>query len=283
MVGDPARRFDDWIGRASRSEDVVTERLVASFRATFSPNLAPVPDNTAPLGIHWCLSPIIAPMSELGADAHPAKNRDLPPVPLPRRMWAGGSLQNIDDLRVGDHVIRTSVIADIRQKLGRSGKLWFVSVDHEYATSRGPAIRERHEIVYREAASPSTKPPASIEDEPGKRPAPRTSWTVETTATLLFRYSALTFNGHRIHYDLPYAVEVEGYPGLVVHGPLQATLLLNLAATGKRGRPARFDYRGTAPAIAGVPLEVCADTDSGRLWTQDPSGAVKMEARVSAS
>lgn len=269
--------FADWIGRTTTSEDVVTERLVRSFRATLDPHLAPVGDGEAPLGIHWCLSPAIEPMTALGGDGHPAKNLSMPPVPLPRRMWAGGSLTLLAPLMLEDHVRRTSTIADVTHKVGKSGELWFVTIDHEYATDRGVAIRERQDIVYREAAGaqPKVQPSAPALAAAPLRDAAR-SWTIETTPTLLFRYSAITFNGHRIHYDHPYATGAEGYPGLVVHGPMQATLLLNLAAADGRF-PRRFDYRGLAAAIAGSPLRICADGD-GKLWTDGTDGTLHMEA-----
>jgi 3-methylfumaryl-CoA hydratase len=174
-------------------------------------------------------------------------------------------------------VRRISTIADITRKEGRSGELWFVAVDHDYVTERGLAVRERHNIVYREAAKPGAKAPAP---EPGVPRAADQAWTVETPPTLLFRYSAITFNGHRIHYDLPYARDVEGYGGLVVHGPIQATLLYNLAAATADGPPARFEYRGVAPAIAGRTLAVKAK--DGSFWTEGPDGVVHMEAKATA-
>lgn len=275
-------QFAEWIGRKSEREDVVTERLVASFRAIFEPHLSPVADGVAPLGIHWCLSPEIAAIAELGPDGHPAKNRDLPPVPQPRRMWAGGSIEILESLHIGDRVRRISTIADIVRKEGRTGELWFVGVDHDYVTERGVAIRERHNIVYREAArlASGSKPAPAAEAPVPSRPISR-SWSVATSSIFLFRYSAITFNGHRIHYDLPYAAEVEGYDGLVVHGPIQATLLLNLAAVEEGDAPRRFSYRGVSPAIAGTPLAVCAGSADGdrAYWTQGPSGLVHMEAK----
>lgn len=269
--------FADWIGRRTTSQDVISDRLVESFQAIFAPDLAPVPDGAAPLGIQWCLCPSIAPMAELGKDGHPALNRDLPPVPMRRRMWAGGSLEAVDALRVGDKVTRNSVIADISRKQGRSGELWFVAVDHEYATSRGPAIRERHHIVYRSEARAAAGQAVTGQTQRERHRA----LSVETPSTLLFRYSAISFNGHRIHYDLPYATDVEGYPGLVVHGPIQATLLLNLVALEQGTMPERFNYRAVSPAIAGTPLLVCAGTDGNGFWTQDESGGIKMEAWLS--
>lgn len=269
--------FAEWIGRKTEAEDVVTQRLVRSFQAIFDPHLAALPEAIAPLGIHWCLSPAIAAMDELGPDGHPAKNRDLPPVPLPRRMWAGGWVETVDPLRVGDRVRRVSTIADVKRKPGRSGELWFVAVEHDYLTDRGPALRERHDIVYREAAAVSKDGGGSGQDQ--TRRSISRSWTVPTSPTLLFRYSAITFNGHRIHYDFPYAVNVEGYEGLVVHAPIQATLLLNLAAQGGTV-PAHFAYRAVSPAIAGSELVVCAGDESDSYWIHGPSGRVSMTANT---
>lgn len=272
--------FAEWIGRQSESFDVVSERLVQSFRAIFEPNLAPLAAGHAPLGIHWCLSPAIAAMDQLGADGHPTRNLSLPPVPQPRRMWAGGELQMHDALRIGDEVRRVSTIRDIVRKQGRSGELWFVAVDHRYHTSRGIALSERHDIVYREAAT--AKHAASDREKTATAPGRLVgaSWALAPSSTLLFRYSAITFNGHRIHYDLPYATDAEGYDGLVVHGPLQATLLLNLAAARGTGIPATFRYRGVAPAIAGRNLTIAASPEGRQFWTQGDGGVVHMEADV---
>lgn len=271
-------QFAEWIGRKSESEDVVAPRLVDSYRAIFGDKLAPVGTDDAPLGIHWCLSPAIAPMEGLGADGHPAKNRDLPPIPQPRRMWAGGTLETLAPLKVGDTVKRISTIGSITRKEGRSGELWFVAMHHEYVTPRGTAIRERHDIVYREAAKPGSQPAADTTTQTTIAPS-QDEWWVETPSTLLFRYSAITFNGHRIHYDLPYVTGVEGYPGLIVHGPIQATLLLNFATAHMGKVPARFSYRGLSPAFAGTPVRVRRTPGSeAGFRTESVSGTVHMEA-----
>jgi 3-methylfumaryl-CoA hydratase len=267
-----------WIGRTAEDEDIVTPRLVAEYDATLAPTLARVADGDAPLALHWCLSPAIAPTAALGADGHPAKGGFLPPVPLPRRMWAGGTMRTHAPLRVGDTVKRRSVIADIVVKEGRTGPLCFVSVDHEYSTPRGVALTERHDIVYRGATDAAAKAPPPVE--------PRESdmtWQVEATPTLLFRYSAMTFNGHRIHYDQPYVTGVEGYPGLVVHGPLQASLMFNLAAELGGAVPAEFRYRGLSPLIAGQRFAIRAQRkpDGGiRCWTETSAGQICMEAEA---
>jgi len=272
----------DWIGRTSRSQDVVTERLDASFRAVLAPHLAAVADGQVPPGLHWCLCPVIAEMAELGPDGHPAKNRDLPPVPLPRRMWAGGMVETFDALRIGDMVTRMSTISDITHKQGRSGELWFVRVTHQYETVRGIAIRDRQDIVYRGAAGKSPAKASASITPPSPRPRSR-HWSVQTSPVLLFRYSAITFNGHRIHYDHPYATGIEGYDGLVVHGPIQATLLLNLAATEAGQTPQRFSYRGVSPAIAGAELMVCRGADNAQDYWTEIDGRLHMEAKAETS
>ena len=260
------------------AEDIVTPRLVAEYRATLDPNLASVASDAAPLALHWCLAPPITPLAALGADGHAAKGEFLPPVPLPRRMWAGGSVATRAPLRIGDQVRRRSVIADVTVKQGRTGTLCFVSVDHEYATERGLALSERHDIVYREAVDAAQPIPATA---PEARTADLT-WHVDATPTLLFRYSAMTFNGHRIHYDQPYVTGVEGYPGLIVHGPMQASLLFNLAATLGGAVPGSFSYRGLSPLFAGNSFNVRARRDrQGDIscWTEDAGGKICMEAQ----
>ena len=266
-----------WIGRIEEASDLVTPRLISSYVATFAPHLAPCPAGDAPLALHWCLAPPIAPMDALGADGHPAKGGFLPPVPLPRRMWAGGSIETLAPLRQGDLVTRHSRIGDVTAKDGRTGPLCFVAVAHDIATPRGLALRERHDIVYREATSLPVAAPVHARAEP--QPSDLT-WEVEAGPVLLFRYSALTFNGHRIHYDLPYVTSEEGYEGLVVHGPIQATLMLNIAATLAGCLTLKLDYRGLSPLIAGGPFLVKAsrqDDGTIRTWTEGADGRLRME------
>ena len=274
--------LSSWVGRSADATDIITPRLVDEYLATFAPNI-PAKEGEAPLGIHWCLSPAIAPIGSLGEDGHPARGGFLPPVPLPRRMWAGGDLETLGGLRVGDHVARRSVIEDVTLKSGRSGPLCFVAVRHEYRTDRGLAVRERHAIVYRGAATGAATGAAQVAPGIDEARAADLSWTVAADPVLLFRYSAMTFNGHRIHYDLPYVTGVEGYDGLVVHGPIQATLLLNMAARLDGAPPRRFSYRGQAPLIAGRPFRVAgARTAEGgsSCWTERADGAVCMKAQA---
>lgn len=272
-------RLASWTGKTEDAQDIVTPRLVQSFTATFGRHLAPHSPGEVPLALHWCLAPPISDIGACGLDGHAAKGGFLPPVPLPRRMWAGGRIETLAPLREGDHVVRRSRIGDIAYKEGRSGPLCFVAVHHDYTTERGLALRERHDIVYREAAQPGASgagaPGPAGEGEPADL-----IWEIEASPLLLFRYSALTFNGHRIHYDLPYAMGTEGYAGLVVHGPIQATLIANIIATLTEREPIRLDYRGLNPLIAGDTFRVKAKRQadgSVRAWTEGVDGRIRME------
>jgi 3-methylfumaryl-CoA hydratase len=266
-----------WVGRTERAEDQITPQMVRGFRATLDQDPGtPAPGEPAPLAIHWCLAPPTAPMSGLGPDGHSARGGFLPPVPLPRRMWAGGELRLLDRFRVDDRVERLSRIESVDLKQGRTGPLCFVTVRHELRTGRGTALQERHDIVYREVSRevPQAAPAAPM-------PEPEASRQVAATPTLLFRYSALTFNGHRIHYDRRYCQEEEFYPGLVVHGPLQATLLLQLAADMQGGRPpGLFRFRGVHPLFDGGIFSVNGRRESDRLdlWATDSEGHTTMTA-----
>lgn len=262
-----------WIGRTETATDLVTVRLANGLQATLGD--PPLEEgDAAPPAIQWCLAPPMVPAAEIGPDGHPARGGFLPPVPLPRRMWAGGSLRFHAPILVGDQVERRSRIADVTVKAGRTGTLCFVAVDHEYVTPRGLAVAERHDIVYRDAATGPAR------TAPVETPAPQWRESVMADPVLLFRYSALTFNGHRIHYDRRYAMEVEGYDGLIVHGPLQATLLLRLAGRVKERPPASFSFRGVNPLFDGGAFTVAAaeTADGLRLWTARASGEATMIA-----
>ncbi len=269
-------RLKSWIGAERDSRDVISPRLARSLAAVLDEAGPLAEGDPAPAGIHWCLSPEIAPMSGLGPDGHPARGDFLPPVPLPRRMWAGGELRFSGDFRVGDEVLRRSRVEDVRVKTGRTGTLCFVAVRHEYSGPRGPVLSERHDIVYRALEAPTGgRPP----QEP--RPEPEERLTVEASPVLLMRYSAATFNGHRIHYDREYCLREEFYPGLVVHGPLQATYLLRMAKR-MRGEayPARFAFRGTSPLFDGPAFTVngAREGEALKLWIADSQDAATMQA-----
>lgn len=272
--------WGNWIGKEVHGSDIVTPELVARFRATLDLADAETDTNAAPPGIHWCLAPPAAPTATLGHDGHPERGGFLPPIPLPRRMWAGGMLEMRHPINVGDHVRRRSRIEDIVVKKGRTGPLCFVTVTHQLKVQDVVVADERQDIVYRELQPGS---PAS-----DARAAPSTTRNasrikeVYAGPTLLFRYSALTFNGHRIHYDRRYCLEEEGYPGLVVHGPLQATLLLHFAGAMGRGSPKAFGFRSAAPLFDGAAFSLNAlDGDVGsELWTANGAGRVAMTAEA---
>ncbi|PZQ47635.1 MAG: protein dehydratase [Rhodovulum sulfidophilum] len=261
-----------WIGRESVATDTVTADLVHRFDATFdAPGPAPEPGAIAPRFVHFCLAPAVEPMRALGRDGHPARGGFLPPVPLPRRMRAGGSVVFHGDLRVGDFVERRARITDVVVKEGLSGRLCFVTVENRFLVGGEARISETEDIVYRDdgAAGPGKTPP---EAAPG-------TWSraQPVTPTTLFRYSAITFNGHRIHYDRRYAIEVEGYPGLVVHGPIQATYLYRYAAELRGAPPDRFSFRARAPIFDDDAMRLCAtETGTGglRLWSARDGGPV---------
>lgn len=265
-----------WIGVERESFDTITPRLASSLAAVLDEPCNLGAGDLAPVGIHWCLSPDIAPMSGLGVDGHPARGGFLPPVPLPRRMWAGGELRFTDTFRVGDEVHRVSRVQDVAVKTGRTGALCFVTVQHDYYTARGAALGERHDIVYRAIEAHKGGEPQTAE-----LPAPDVRLPVEATPTLLSRYSAVTFNGHRIHYDRDYCIGQEFYPGLIVHGPLQATYLLRMARQLNGDRfPARFAFRGTSPLFDGAVFTANGRReDNGiQLWVQNAAGTITMQA-----
>jgi len=273
-----AQQLSAWKGRSEVTHDAVVAAPPRLLRAT----LDLPPDDAAaelPPLWHWLYFLPSARQSELGPDGHVRRGGFLPPVPLPRRMWAGGQLEFFSPLRMGDEIRRTSTIDDVKVKSGRTGELCFVRVRHEVSSPRGLALREFQDIVYR--GDPILGAP-----EPSHEPAPHSvlARRVVPDDVLLFRYSALTFNGHRIHYDRRYATQVEGYPGLVVHGPLLATLLAGLAGRQFVGRvPSGFSFRALKPVFDLHPFEVCGrpeGPDAAELWIRDLAGHKAMAARM---
>ena len=274
---EPLRR---WIGKSQTHDDVVTPTPIAALAATLDRTEAwPQPGDPLPPIWHWLYFLPIFRLSASGPDGHPTRGEFLPPVPLPRRMWAGSRLEFLRPLRVGAAIVRTSRIADVTGKEGRAGPLVFVRVRHEIADGGGLAIVDEHDIVYRENPRPGDPAPP-VPPAPGDHAFSR---EIDPGPVLLFRYSALTFNSHRIHYDRSYVTGVEGYPGLVVHGPLIATLLLDLL---RRERPdatvARFVFRAVSPLFDGAPFAVCGkpgdDPRSVRLWARNAHGGLAMDA-----
>ncbi|WP_284617173.1 FAS1-like dehydratase domain-containing protein [Aquabacterium humicola] len=267
-----------WIGRTDVSDDVVTPVPVRALSATLDRDDAPGPGEAIPPCWHWLYFLPLHRQSSIGPDGHPQRGGFLPPVPLPRRMWAGSRIQFAAPLKVGQSITRRSRIEDVALKDGRTGPLVFVKVQHEVSADGVLVIDERHDIVYRGMSQPGEPAPAGT-------PAPTdAAWTrhIVPDDVLLFRYSALTFNGHRIHYDRKYVTEVEGYPGLIVHGPLIATLLLDLL---RRELPARrvtgFQFRAMKPLFDIAPFEVCGRLDGEhavKLWARTPEGHLAMEA-----
>ncbi len=273
--------FEAWIGRTEVRQDTITAAPPAALAATLDRD-DPLPTAGAPLPPlwHWLYFLPMARQSDLGPDGHAKRGGFLPPVPLPRRMWAGSRLDCIHPLRVGDAVRRTSRIAAVTSKNARSGPLVFVTVEHEIVNGAGVAVREAHDIVYRDLPAPGARAAVALE-------APRDETFMREIVpddVLLFRYSALTFNGHRIHYDRRYVTEVEGYPGLIVHGPLIATLLLDLL---RRERPdaviVRFEFKAVSPLFDLHPFAVCGRVDGERgysLWARNHEGGLAMQARA---
>ena len=250
-----------WIGRTEEATDIVTAQLVKGLRATLFQEIGdPKRGDAAPFTTHWCLAPPVYPMSQLSQDGHPTRGGFLPPVPLSNRMWAGGRIVFIAPIRIGSTVRRRSAILNVEHKHGRSGDLVFVTVLHQLSTLQDvPLLREEHDLVYRQPA------PAGARATPAQiHPPAAHACSTTPDSTMLFRYSALTFNGHRIHYDADYCREVEGYPGLVIHGPLVATLLAAHAERTGRRPLRRYDYRCLAPAFLGDTIALHADVDNDR-------------------
>jgi 3-methylfumaryl-CoA hydratase len=266
-----------WTGRTETLHDVVTPAPIRMLRATLDLPPDDAVRQLPPLW-HWLYFLPSARQSELGPDGHPKRGGFLPPVPSPRRMWAGGQLEFFEPLQVGDAIQRVSTIDDVNVKSGRTGELCFVRVRHEVSSPRGLALREFHDIVYRPNPAPGAAPPAYESVDRGQLHE-----RVVPDDVLLFRYSALTFNGHRIHYDRRYVTEIEGYPGLIVHGPLLATLLAGLGGRRFEGREASaFSFRAQKPVFDLEPFEVCgsAEADAAHLWVRDAQGHKAMAARM---
>jgi 3-methylfumaryl-CoA hydratase len=268
-----------WIGREASLQDMVTSAPILGLQATLDlPDVAPPPDGVAPQLSHWLYFLPHDPMRLLGEDGHPRRGAFLPPVTLPRRMWAGSRMEFLRPLRVGAQIAKRSVIGDVREKTGRTGRLVFVRVDHEISDQAGLLIRESQDIVYREQR------PADAGLPPPTPRAPDISdWAREVVPdpALLFRYSALTFNSHRIHYDYPYATAVEGYVGLVVHGPLIATLLLSeLVQRRPDVEIVSFEFRAINPLVTPDPFFVCGSVQgmTASLFARDGAGNLCMQA-----
>jgi 3-methylfumaryl-CoA hydratase len=268
-----------WVGRTETATEEISVWRVAALAATLDCDEPPVSGATLPPGWHWLFFNPVMQRRELGPDGHPQRGGFLPPITLPRRMWAGGRLIYHAPLTVGAEASRKSEILKIESKSGKSGTLTFVTVRHTLSIGGVPCIEEEQDIVYRSLSSSGTAPPKMSAPE-------RATWSEEVRpdTTLLFRYSALTFNGHRIHYDQDYALQEEGYPNLVVHGPLTATLLQGLAARAQPARRlVRFSFRGMAPLFVDRSFRIEAAIVDGKpneltLWARGEGGDLAMQA-----
>jgi len=280
-----ATDWSDWIGREARAAERLDESLAARWLATL--DLTAPEGAVLPQGIHFALCTPQAPTAMLGEDGHPARSDDpaslYPPIDLPRRMWAGSEIAFLRPLMLGDRIDKLSRVVSLSEKEGRSGRLAFLELEHEIAANGEPAIRERQTLVYREAAAPDT---ALVPPVVGEKLFDPKAWdrvqTMVPSEALLFRFSALTFNTHRIHYDAPYAREIERYRGPVVHGPLLATLLLQLAAE-VAGPVGSFGFSARSPAIVGdtLHLAVREQGDTLELAALNDAGAVLTTAHAS--
>ena len=280
LDADALAHLQQWVGKSETLRDQVVPLPVSGMSATLDrDDAAPQAGTELPPLWHWLYFLPQALAREIGPDGHPKRGGFLPPVPLPRRMWAGGRLtwEEGNRLKVGDTITRTSTIESVTHKSGRTGEMVFVLVKHLISNERGLAITEEHDIVYRAAAQPGEKAPPPTAAETGA------AWRREITPdpVLLFRYSALTFNGHRIHYDRSYVTQEEGYPGLIVHGPLIATLLVDLVRREAPGAfVKKFSFKAVRPTFDLNPfwLNGQREGQSVKLWGNDFEGALTMQA-----
>jgi 3-methylfumaryl-CoA hydratase len=265
-----------WKGRSESLTEAISASDCQKMQNTLDRDATLNTGDELPPLWHFIAHTTSAPQSGLGRDGHPKRGGFLPPVQLPRRMWAGSRLSFDGTIRIGDQVTKTSTIKDVAMKTGRSGSLCFVTVQHELSVEGDIKISEQQDLVYREDPAPDT--PA-----PPPKPTPTDadfSRVITPTEVMLFRFSALTFNGHRIHYDRDYSSNVEGYGGLVFHGPLTATLLADMAVSETGGTLASFSFRGVAPLLDTEPFTISGTRQgqSLKLWATTPSGGLAMDA-----
>ncbi|WP_415819465.1 MaoC family dehydratase N-terminal domain-containing protein [Bordetella tumbae] len=278
-----SEQYAAWVGREESRAEQVNANAVAAMAATLDWETAPAEGDALPPGWQWLFFNGAVRRRGLGTDGHPQRGGFLPPIELPRRMWAGSRIRYVKDLPIGAQATRHSRILKVENKVGKRGSLWFVTVQHTTVCQQQDCLVEEQDIVYREA-TPVTTAPAEAAKPP--RYEGRAQWgrEVQPDTTLLFRYSALTFNGHRIHYDQTYARHEEGYPDLVVHGPLTATLLQQFALEhGGERQLASFDFRGVSPLFVARPFQLEgreADDGSVDLWARGPEGELAMSAKA---
>jgi 3-methylfumaryl-CoA hydratase len=273
--------FRQWIGRSQEREEVVAPTPIEGLAALLDYPAPPWPAGQLPPLGRWLAFLPSAPQSQLGQDGHPRLGDFMPPIPLPRRMWAGSRVEFFQPLRLMTPLCQTTTIADVQLKSGGSGVLVRLTLRYEVFEGAELALREHQDLIYRAAAAAQKAPAAA--PPPANAAASDYQREVSPDPTLLFRFSALTFNAHRIHYDRDFARDVEGYPGLVVHGPLQAMLLIDLYQRHHPGASiTRFTCRAQRPLFEGAPLMLKGrNTENGAaLWTEDADGRVCMEATV---
>ncbi|GAB3673721.1 FAS1-like dehydratase domain-containing protein [Salinisphaera aquimarina] len=258
----------NWIGNTVQHHDSLATTLTDRIAATLGAPRPAAGDALPPLW-HWAFFQATVDADALGADGHPARGGFLPPASDRNRMWAGGRLRFHQPLRVGEDAVCESEIGNVVEKQGRTGALLFVTVKHRILQAGELAIAEEQDIVYREPSAPKLSLDKAVPDADWRQ-------TITPDPTLLFRYSAVTFNAHRIHYDWPYVTDTEGYPGLVVHGPLIATLLLDaFTQANPRARIDTFAFRGLRPLVAPKPFDACGRIESAgnaALWAGNDDG-----------
>lgn len=276
-----------WVGRQDQGCDVITTEQVRAIAATLDHDRFPNEGDALPPLWHWAFFRPTARARDIGPDGHPKLGGFMPPVPLPRRMWVGGDLRFHGQIKIGAPVTRETTITDVTAKSGKGGALVFLTLTHKIYAADSLAVEEIQNIVYREAAVPNQTASASavpLQAVPMPREREAAAWCDPLTPdpVLLLRYSALTFNAHRIHYDADYASRAEGYPGLVVHGPLTATLLADRLILRHGPALKRFAFRARQPLFCNQPLAICGDRSEAGfdLWAETPSGAIAMSAEA---
>ena len=290
-VASSGYEFEEWCGKTEVSQDVIDPALAARLRTTLLHDEQTLSTEFLPTLGHWCFFQSPAPAHLLSEDGHPQRGGFLPPIPLPRRMWAGGKLEFFAQIPIGATLTRHSTIDSIQAKEGRSGKLVFVTIRHEYWQEEIKLLTEHQELVFREAATNTHSDATSRKTlgvtPPNELTVPLYSQTLSGDPVTLFRFSALTFNSHRIHYDRDYAVNVEGYAGLVVHGPLLATQLAHFAEQNfalRDGRLGSFSFKAVSPIVDAQNYTLCAGNRSndGRvpLWIIKDDGVLAMRAEA---
>ncbi len=269
--------YQDWVGNSETTQDRIGLAQALAAAALFDDSRGFSEGQPLPPLWHWFYFLPKVPQSRLGSDGHPQRGGFMPPIDLPRRMFAGARLRFRRPLRIGWEAQRESLIREVSLKEGRSGRLAFVTVYQQIRQDDEVCIEEEQDIVYREQGAPVPAP--AVIDWP---PLPPGCWTrtIIPDPTQLFRFSALTFNAHRIHYDRPYAMDVEGYPGLIVHGPLTAMLLLDLVRSGTERPVTAFSFRGLGPLFDLAPFRLLGlPGESGvDLSAQGPDGQISMKA-----